>query len=103
MLPYYVAVSAVYGALTWAADSIWPALILHSVGDIVTLTRWWLTARAEWQLSATPPPLVRDSGIDASFILTVVAAVVLAGLSAWSYARVHNLRQTLSAAPGIIA
>jgi membrane protease YdiL (CAAX protease family) len=43
MLPYYIAVSAVYGGLTWAADSILPALVLHCAGDIVVLTRWWLT------------------------------------------------------------
>ncbi len=30
MLPYYVAVSAVYGGLTWAANSILPALVLHA-------------------------------------------------------------------------
>jgi membrane protease YdiL (CAAX protease family) len=58
MLPYYVAVSAVYGGLTWAADSILPALVLHSVGDIVVLTRWWLTGRPEWQVGATVQPLV---------------------------------------------
>ncbi len=37
MLPYYVAVSAVYGGLTWAADSILPALVLHAAGDVVVL------------------------------------------------------------------
>lgn len=30
MLPYYIAVSAMYGGLTWAADSILPAVVLHS-------------------------------------------------------------------------
>ena len=47
MLPYYVAVSAVYGGLTWAADSILPALVLHSAGDVVVLTRWWAIGRPE--------------------------------------------------------
>ncbi|HSC16111.1 MAG TPA: CPBP family intramembrane glutamic endopeptidase, partial [Gammaproteobacteria bacterium] len=50
MLPYYIAVSAVYGGLTWAANSILPALVLHAGGDIVVLTRWWLTGRPEWQI-----------------------------------------------------
>src|SRR4030095_14742859 len=65
MLPYYVAVSAVYGGLTWAADSILPALVLHSGGDIVVLTRWWATGRPEWQVAATPPTLVWERGADA--------------------------------------
>src|SRR6185436_6960421 len=41
MLPYYIAVSAVYGGLTWAANSILPALVLHAAGDVGVLTRWW--------------------------------------------------------------
>ena len=82
MLPYYIAVAAVYGGLTWAADSILPALVLHSAGDVVVLTRWWATGRPEWQLAATPPPLVWEHGIDASFVLTAISAVVLALLTA---------------------
>jgi len=103
MLPYYVAVSAVYGALTWAADSIWPAIVLHSVGDVVVLMRWWLTGLPEWQLTATPPTLVRDGGIDASFIGTLGVAVFLSGLTVWAYGRVNQLRLRLSAAPGLRA
>ncbi len=92
MLPYYIAVSAVYGGLTWAADSILPALVLHAVGDIVVLTRWWATGRPEWQLTSTPPPLIWDSGLDASFVLATVAAIVLALVTAWAYGMVRRLR-----------
>lgn len=89
MLPYYVAVSAMYGGLTWATDSILPALVLHSVGDIVVLTRWWATGRPEWQLSAAVPPLVWDGGADASFWVAVLVAAALGGAAAWSYRFVH--------------
>jgi membrane protease YdiL (CAAX protease family) len=92
MLPYYIAVAAVYGGLTWAADSILPALVLHSAGDIVVLTRWWATGRPEWQLAATPPPLVSEHGIDASFVLTAMSSVVLALLTARAYQAVRNMR-----------
>ena len=92
MLPYYVAVSAVYGALTWAADSILPALVLHSVGDTVVLTRWWLTGLPEWQVGATTPSLVQDSGIDASFMLVAFAFILLAFLTARAYGAVRRLR-----------
>jgi membrane protease YdiL (CAAX protease family) len=92
MLPYYIAVSAVYGGLTWAADSILPALVLHSVGDVVVLTRWWATGRPEWQLAATPPPLIWDSGLDASFVLAGVAAILLALVTARAYAMVRRIR-----------
>ncbi len=85
MLPYYIAVSAVYGGLTWAVNSVLPAVVLHSVGDIVVLTRWWLTGRPEWQVGATAPPLLWDSGIDVSFLTLAITALALAVATAMAY------------------
>jgi membrane protease YdiL (CAAX protease family) len=100
MLPYYIAVSAVYGGLTWAANSILPALVLHAAGDVVVLTRWWLTGRPEWQIGAVPPPLVWDSGVDAPFVLTVVVSVVLVAGTVAAYRAVRRLRlKALACAP----
>lgn len=90
MLPYYIAVSAVYGGLTWAADSVLPALVLHSAGDTVVLTRWWLTGRPEWQVGATQPALVWDGGIDASFVLTAFTLIALTVLTILAYGRVRR-------------
>jgi len=92
MLPYYVAVSAVYGGLTWTTNSILPALVLHSAGDVVVLTRWWLTGRPEWQIAATPPRLVWEQGLDATFVLTAIGAIVLAGLTVQAYGAVRRMR-----------
>lgn len=97
MLPYYVAVSAVYGGLTWAADSILPALVLHSAGDVVVLTRWWATGRPEWQVTSTPPALVRDSGVDVPFVVTALVAIVLSALVVVSYGAVRRERSTAGA------
>ena len=94
MLPYYVAVSAVYGGLTWAADSILPAVVLHSAGDVVVLTRWWATGRPEWQLTATAPRLVWEGGVDAPFVFSAIMFVVLAVLTIRAYRTVHTLRVT---------
>ena len=100
MLPYYIAVAAVYGGLTWAADSILPALVLHSAGDIVVLTRWWATGQPEWQLATTPPPLVWEHGIDAPFVLTAISSVVLALLTARAYQAVGTVRvRALTSSP----
>lgn len=99
MLPYYLAVSAVYGGLTWAADSILPAVVLHSLGDIVMLTRWWLTGRPEWQLAATPPPLVGVSGVDAPFVAAVLAAGVLLAGTVLGYLALHRARLAGATAP----
>jgi membrane protease YdiL (CAAX protease family) len=103
MLPYYVAVSAVYGGLTWAADSILPALVLHTAGDVVVLTRWWATGRPEWQLTAIAPQSVWERGIDAPFVFAAVAAVVLAVATCWAYRRVHDLRVTTRVPAAIAA
>lgn len=92
MLPYYVAVSAVYGGLTWAADSILPAVVLHSIGDAVVLTRWWATGLPEWQLTSAPPPLVWDSGVDARFVAASTAFAALALVTMLAYRRLRASR-----------
>jgi len=99
MLPYYIAVSAVYGGLTWAANSILPALVLHSGGDVWSLGRLWLTGRPEWQLSSAPAPLVRDTGIDAGFAVAVGALVVFTTLTIWAYAALRRLVSTTNLNP----
>src|SRR5262245_1941782 len=96
MLPYYVAVSAVYGGLTWAANSILPALVLHSLGDVVVLTRWWLTDRPEWQIAATPPPLVGEAGLDLAFVLTAVAAMALAVVTVKAFGALRASRSIVA-------
>jgi membrane protease YdiL (CAAX protease family) len=100
MLPYYLAVSAVYGALTWAANSILPALVLHVGGDIVVLTRWWLTGRPEWQIGPTLQPLVRESGVDVHFLLSALFSIVLVLATVVAYVAVRRFRmRELASAP----
>jgi membrane protease YdiL (CAAX protease family) len=76
MLPYYVAVAAVYSGVTWATDSILPAVALHAGGDVWSLTRLWATGKAEYQRSADARALVWDTGADASFLSAVALFVV---------------------------
>jgi uncharacterized protein len=92
MLPYYVAVSALYGGLTWAANSILPAMLLHIGGNIIVLTRWWLTGRPEWQIGSTLPSLVWESGVDFHFVSTAIASIALVAATAIAFRRVHKLR-----------
>jgi membrane protease YdiL (CAAX protease family) len=92
MLPYYIAVAAVYGGLTWAANSILPALVLHAGGDVWSLGRLWVTSRPEWQMSTSQPTLIRDTGVDGSFLIAVASFVTLAGLTIAAYRAVRRLR-----------
>jgi membrane protease YdiL (CAAX protease family) len=96
MLPYYIGVAAVYSGLTWATDSILPALVLHAGGDVFSLTRLWTTGRAEWQLTAERAPLVWERGFDAAFAGAMVALVLLAGATAWAYLKLRARTVTTS-------
>jgi membrane protease YdiL (CAAX protease family) len=91
MLPYYIAVAAIYGGLTWAANSILPALVLHSGGDVWSLVRLWMTGRPEWQLSPAPANLVWETGVDAGFLVAAAAFVVLSALTWWAYRGIRSL------------
>jgi membrane protease YdiL (CAAX protease family) len=92
MLPYYIAVAAVYGGLTWAANSILPSLVLHVGGDIWSLGRLWMTGRPEWQLSPSPPALIRETGVDKGFLLAMASLAMLTMLTVAGYRAVRRLR-----------
>jgi hypothetical protein len=94
MLPYYIAVSAVYGGLAYATNSILPGLALHAGGDVFSLTRLWVTGRPEWQVSGAMPQLIWESGVDAAFILSAVVLVLLATAAAWAYIELASARRS---------
>jgi len=96
MLPYYLVVSAAYGGLTWATDSILPAMVLHVAGDAVVLTRWWLTGTPEWQIGPASPILVSQSGVDGAFVATTIASFLLVAATALSYIAVRTFRFRLA-------
>ena len=99
MLPYYIAVSAVYGGITSAADSILPALVLHAGGDVWSLTRLWMTGLPEWQTAANPEPLIWQTGVDAGFVIEVVILFVFSAGMWWLCRQTARLRtaQAMSA------
>jgi membrane protease YdiL (CAAX protease family) len=88
LLPYYLAVSVVYGILAWRTGSILPGLALHSMGDAVSNVVAWrrgpLVAR----------PLVWQTGPDLHFEMTLLAAIILALVAAWAFRRMDPRRAT---------
>ena len=87
MLPFYIAVAAVYGGIAYITDSILPAVALHAGGDLFSLTRLWATGRPDWQLSASPetPALIWQTGVDFAFVRSVVVFVLLGAAAIWAY------------------
>lgn len=82
MLPYYVAVTAVYGGITSATNSILPALVLHTVGDVWSLTRLWTTGAPEWQ-ATIPSQQIWTTGVDLGFVVAVLALVSFSAATVW--------------------
>ncbi len=83
LMPYYVAVAAVYGGLAYITNSILPSLVLHAGGNMFVFLGQFGAGRSEWQ--ATAAPLVWETGPDATFVVTVVAAIVLGAAVFWAY------------------
>jgi membrane protease YdiL (CAAX protease family) len=86
LLPYYLAVAAVYGALAYLTNSILPSLVLHGGGNVLGALNLFVRGRSEWQASSTPKPLIWESGADASFWLSCLAFLTVGVATVWAYA-----------------
>jgi membrane protease YdiL (CAAX protease family) len=86
LLPYYMAVAAVYGALAYVTDSTLPSMVLHGGGDVFSAFDLFARGRSEWQLSAAPQPLVWEGGLDAPFLTNATALLAVGAATVWAYA-----------------
>lgn len=86
LMPYYVAVAAVYGALAYLTNSILPSIVLHAGGNALAAIDLFARGRSEWQTSASPDPLIWEAGTDASFWISVVAFLFVGSAAGWAYA-----------------
>ena len=94
LLPYYMAVAAVYGALAHLTDSTLPSMLLHGGGNALSAFDLFARGRSEWQLSAAPDPLVWETGPDAAFVASVVGLVVVGVATVWAYAGLSHAART---------
>jgi membrane protease YdiL (CAAX protease family) len=88
--PYYVAVAAIYGMVTYLTDSILPAIVLHTGGNVFSNTDLWLHGQAEWQASGSAA-LIWGAGPDASFWFTVMAFVIMGAATIGAYVRLARV------------
>jgi len=91
LLPYYVAVAAIYGSLAWLTKSILPSIVLHTAGNVWSSSYLWAYGHAEWQAAATPEPLVWDAGPDGSFLRYAFGALVTGGLTLLAYRKLARV------------
>jgi membrane protease YdiL (CAAX protease family) len=85
--PYYVAVAAIYGLVTYLTQSILPAVVLHTSGNLYSNLDLWLHGQAEWQAASSPDALIWKTGADTSFWINSLALLVTTAAAAWAYRR----------------
>jgi membrane protease YdiL (CAAX protease family) len=85
LLPFYIAVAAVYGTLAYVTDSTLPGIVLHAGGNMFSAFDLFARGRSEWQLSTEAPPLIWERGPDAAFWGNVTALLAVAALTVWAY------------------
>ena len=83
--PYYVAVAAIYGTVTYLTNSILPAIVLHTSGNIYSNLDLWVHRRAEWQTASSTSALIWKTGVDASFWIPAAALLIVAAAMVWAY------------------
>lgn len=83
--PYYVAVAAIYGTVTYLTQSILPAVVLHTAGNLYSNFDLWLHGQAEWQAAAGPSALIWKTGADKPFWIASLSLLLVAAGMVWAY------------------
>jgi membrane protease YdiL (CAAX protease family) len=89
--PYYIAVSAIYGAVTRMTNSILPAIVLHTAGNIYSNLDLLLHGHAEWQASSGSTALVWQTGVDASLGISCIAFLAVTAAMLGAYAKLARV------------
>ncbi|MBZ5636019.1 MAG: CPBP family intramembrane metalloprotease [Acidobacteriia bacterium] len=88
--PYYVAVAAIYCIITHIAESILPAIVLHTAGNLYSNFDLYLHGQAEWQAPALQAASIWVTGLDTSFWFSVATLVGVTGFVALAYSALRN-------------
>jgi hypothetical protein len=88
LMPYYVTVAAIYGSVAYLTNSIFPGMVLHAGGDVLSGSDLLLRGHSEWQSSSGPSASIWQTGIDAPFLVSFAVTVVVGAAAVWAY---HSL------------
>ncbi|MGH7939039.1 MAG: lysostaphin resistance A-like protein [Chthoniobacterales bacterium] len=104
LLPSYLLIAAVYGALAWLTNSIFPSLVLHALGNFLGGLGLLFPHNGVPKPRPALPPSVWQSGVDRSFWLSCLTFLLLAGITIWAYAALARVsRKSLKQAATIEA
>ena len=90
--PYYVAVAAIYGTVTYLTRSILPAVVLHTTGNLYSNLDLWLHGQAKWQASSGPTTLIRNTGADLEFWTATIAILIVSAVMIWPFSSLQRAR-----------
>jgi membrane protease YdiL (CAAX protease family) len=99
LMPFYLAVAAVYGSLAYLTDSIFPGMVLHAGGNVFSAFNLFVGGRSEWQPLAPPQPLVWESGADGSFWMSTVMLLMAGGAAVAAFSALRGAARQPSRAP----
>ena len=84
---FWMAVAALYGTVTALTDSILPAMVLHTTGNLYSNFDRWLHGRSDWQAPANQSPLVWSTGADTAFWQSLAWFVLTTAALVWAMVR----------------
>lgn len=96
LMPFYMSVALIYGALAHLTNSILPSVVLHAGGNVLGAIGLFAGGQSEWQSSSSPEPLVWEAGADASFWLSSVAGLIATAAAIWAYAALARVARKAS-------
>jgi len=96
LMPFYLAVAAVYGALAWLTDSILPSMVLHAGGNVLGAFDLFTRGRSEWQAAPGPQRLIWETGTDASFWGSLAATLVVGAAAVGAYVALARVSRRAS-------
>lgn len=99
LMPYYLLVAAIYGALAWLTNSILPSLVLHAGGNFLGGIGLLAQGHREWQASSSPAPLIWEAGADALFWISCVAVLIVGAAAVWAYVALATVARRASERP----
>lgn len=84
--PYYVAVAAIYGTVTSLTNSILPAIVLHTGGNLYSNLDLWLHGKAEWQ-ARQGTGLIWTTGADSAFWVMTAEFLAVTAAMLWTFSK----------------
>jgi membrane protease YdiL (CAAX protease family) len=85
LMPFYLSVAIIYGTIAYITQSTRPGILLHAGGNILASFTLLTQGRSEWQTTATPQPLIWESGADTVFWMMVVGTLVFLFITILTY------------------